>query len=241
MGRSLAQVDESHVDDVGGFDVALHGLTGVLAQSSCLLRQLIQLVTSCSGVHIAESVVHGIHLVTSHAGIFDGVGDFLLHLGIGVHCLATSHDEAGEQGGDAHERGLPVVELAVEASPKGFLRAEFGVHFGEFRLDLLDFGDMGVPCRTASLHILQLPIEGLQGLVQLFGRCPVESEHYALDLHGGGLNLSHLPSGLVEFLAEFAKFYLVPCRRCFCDGVLQVHCSLLQLLHDLDGLLTVDD
>ena len=170
LGCSLAQVDERHIDDVGGLHVALHALTGVLAQASRLLRQLVQLVPSGSGVHSLESVVHRVHLVTRHAGVFDGVGDFLLHLGVGVHRLATRHDQAGEQGRDAHERGLPVVQLSVEASPERLLRAEFGIDFGEFRTHPLYFGDMGVPCRAASLHVFQLLVQGLQRLVQLF-RC----------------------------------------------------------------------
>ena len=58
LGRSLAQVNERHVDDVGGLHIALHALTGVLAQSSGLLRKFIQLVPSGSGVHSLESVVH---------------------------------------------------------------------------------------------------------------------------------------------------------------------------------------
>ena len=144
---AVAQIDQGDIDDVGRLDIALDTLTGVLAQAACLLGELVELVSARAGVHVLEGVVHGLHLLTGHAGVLEGVGHLLLHLGEGVHRLAASHHEAGQQGGDAHQRGLPLVQLVVEAVPEGLLVAQFGVDLGQFRLDRLDLGDVGVPRR----------------------------------------------------------------------------------------------
>ena len=201
LGGALAQVDQRHVDDVGGFYIALHTLTGVLAQTACLLGEFVELVASRAGVHLLEGVVHRLHLLPGHARVLDRVGEFLLHLGVGVHRLAASHHQAGQQGGDAHQRGLPQVELVVEAVPPGLLRAQFGVDLGQLGLHGLDLRHMGVPCGAATLHVVELAVQGLQGAVQFLGRRLVEAAHHALNLHGRGLYLADLPLGVGEFPA----------------------------------------
>ena len=240
LSGALAQIDQRHIDDVGRLDVALDALTGVLAQTACLLGEFVELVSSRAGVHVLEGVVHRHHLLTGHAGVLDGVGDLLLHLGEGVHRLAASHHKAGEQGGDAHQRGLPLVELVVEAVPERLLVAQFGVDLGELGLDRLDLRHMGVPCGRAALHVVELAVQGLQGLVEFLRRRLVETAHHALDLHGRGLYLSDLALGVGEFPAELAEFYLVAAGSGFGDCVLQFQCPLFELLEHLLGLLSVD-
>ena len=54
LGRSLAQVHQCHIDDVGCLDIALNTFPGVLAQASCFLRQLVELVSPGTCVHRLE-------------------------------------------------------------------------------------------------------------------------------------------------------------------------------------------
>ena len=139
-----------------------------------------------------------------------------------------------------HQRGLPQVELVVEAVPPGLLRAQFGVDLGQFGLHGLDLRHMGVPCGAATLHVVELAVQGLQGTVQFLGRRLVETAHHALDLHGRGLYFTDLPLGVGQFPAQLPQFYLVAAGGGLGDGVLQFQCTLFELLEYLLGLLSVD-
>ena len=97
LSRSFAKVNKSHRKDVRSLHVSLNILHRVLAETSCLLRELVQLVTASTGVHLLERLVESLHLFRSHLGVFARVRHLLLHLGKGVHGASARHDNSRQQ------------------------------------------------------------------------------------------------------------------------------------------------
>ena len=237
---ALSQVIEGDVDLVGGLDEAQHVLLGREAQSACLLGEFIEILAACPGIDLLELLVEVLHLLGGHSRELAHGCHLGVYLGIDLHSGLARHHQSRHGGCRAHDCCLPVVDGAVEALPETLLGPELGVDLGEFSLHGLDLGHVRVPGRAAPFHVVQLAVEGLQGLVQFLGCRLVQAAHHGLDLLGRGLDFTDLAFGVGQFPSQLAEFDLVAAGGGLGDGVLQFHGPLLELLQDLLGLHAVD-
>ena len=95
--RTFAKVNKSHRQDISGLHISLNILHRSLSQSSCLLSELVQLVTPSTCVHLLERLVESFHLFRSHLGVFASVRHLLLHLCKGVHGSSARHHDSRQQ------------------------------------------------------------------------------------------------------------------------------------------------
>ena len=85
------EVDKRDIDDVGSFDITLHRLQCVLTQTARLLSEFVKFLTGSSGIHPLEGFVKLIDVLGRHPRVFDGVGELLIHFGIGIDSLTSGH------------------------------------------------------------------------------------------------------------------------------------------------------
>ena len=102
LSGTLTKVNQSHIDNVSRFHIALHILQRILTQSSCFLSQFIELFTGSTGVHLLESRIEFKHLFLRHSRIFSGVGKLLVHFGVCLDSITPSHDKASECSDASH-------------------------------------------------------------------------------------------------------------------------------------------
>ena len=113
----LTEVVQSHIDLVGSFHKSQDILLRGFAQSTRLLRQLIQLLTPRSGVNLLEVLIQLLHLRSVHSRKFAYIRHLLVHIRKSVHRRASSHDDARDGSSDAGKSRLPVVQLSVHPFP----------------------------------------------------------------------------------------------------------------------------
>ena len=175
---TLAEVHESHIDDVRSFHITLYRFERVLAETPGFLGEFVQLLTRSSGVHLLKRLIQFEHLLLRQPRVFSGVGEFLLHFGKSVHRLAARHYKTCNGSSKTHNERLGIVEPHVHSVPSGLLRGERSVYLLQFRFHRLNLGDVSVPSGGATLNTIQLRLQGFKRLVQLTRRSLVEpSEH----------------------------------------------------------------
>ena len=79
---ALSEVDESHVDNRGRFHILLDRCDSVVAESTALLGEKVQLLAGKTSVHALEDLVEFFNLGGCHTGVLDGVRHRFLHVGV---------------------------------------------------------------------------------------------------------------------------------------------------------------
>ena len=113
----ITEVVQSHIYLVGSFHKSQDILLRRFAQSTRLLRQLIQLLTPRSGVNLLEVLIQLFHLRSVHSRKFAHIRHLLVHIRKSVYRRASSHDDARDGSSDAGKSRLPVVQLSVHPFP----------------------------------------------------------------------------------------------------------------------------
>ncbi len=225
----LSEVDERHVDNRRGLDILADGGDSIVAESSALLGEQVQLLTGKTGVHALEDLVEFFNLGGGHTGVLYGVSHSFLDVRIRLHRLTSGHNKPRDGGGNCHYDCLRRVEPPVEALPKGLLCGESGVYLLEFRFEHTDFSDVRIPSGGASLQSVELLLELAQGCVELLWSGLVEPQKHLLGSRGGAFQLLHSLACGVQLALQLLHRGLVTCDGCFRYPVFQTLCVLFEL------------
>ena len=171
---TVAEVHESHIDDVRGFHITLYRFKRVLAETTGFLGEFVQLLTGSTGVHLLKRLIQFEHLLLRQPRVLSGVGEFFLHFSESVHRLAARHYQTCNGSSKTHNESLRIIKPHIHSIPPGLLSCESGIDLLQFSFHRLNLGDVSVPSGGASLNTIQLRLQGLERLVQFTRRSLVE-------------------------------------------------------------------
>ena len=219
---TVAEVHESHIDDVGGFHITLYRFERILSEATGFLGEFVQLLTRSASVHLLKRLIQFEHLLLRQSRIFSGVGEFFLHFSESVHRLAARHDQTCNGSCKPHNESLSIVEPHIHSIPPGLLSCESSIDLLQFSFHRLNLGDVSVPSGGASLDTIQLRLQGFQCLVQLLRRSLVEASEHLVGGSRRALQLINHSVGVGEFTLQFTHRSLVARSSGFGDFLLQV-------------------
>ena len=77
---TLAEIDQSHVDNGCRLDILLNRGYGIVAEATALLSEKIKLLAGKAGVHTFENLVEFGNFGGGHTGVLYGVRHLFLHI-----------------------------------------------------------------------------------------------------------------------------------------------------------------
>ena len=155
----ITEVVQSHIDLVGSFHEAQDILLRSFAQSTRLLRQLIQFLTPRSGVNLLELLIQLLHLRSVHSGKLAHIRHLLVHIRKSVHRRASCHDDTRDGSSNAGKSCLPVVQLSVHPFPQALILSQLRVYLGNLRLYTLNRLTLSVPLFASPFKPIKVTLQ----------------------------------------------------------------------------------
>ena len=156
---TITEVVQSHIDLVGSFHESQDILLRCFAQSTRFLRQLIQFLTTRSGVNLLEVLIQLLHLRSVHSGKLAHIRHLLVHIRKSVHRRASCHDDTRDGSSNAGKSCLPVVQLSVHPFPQTLILSQLRVHFGNLCLNTLNRLTLSVPLFASTFKPIKVTLQ----------------------------------------------------------------------------------
>ena len=173
------------------------------------LSEFVQFLAAGTGVHFLEGVVQMIYFLLGHAGVLADVRLLLLHLGVGIDGFLACHDETGQRTDAGHDGCTPVIDGVLHALEQRFGDLHLRIDLIQFSLDLLDLGDVRIPCRSAPLDVLEFGLQVVQSLPEVVRSGFVHLQEDAFTGLGAGLHLPEFAFGRLDLLVKLIPHLLI--------------------------------